>query len=117
MQAYTNSICQESRPLAGSRSEGLFQRKINVDASQLVSKLRILLADMRTWRIRSEWSDKPKLKNLLLSIHTQLNPLIEVQCDILNVMRQRVNYSSVFMKQLDSDEFENESEIVSRIPR
>ena len=46
-----------------------------------------------------------------MNIHTQLNRLIEIQYDILNVMRQRINFSSVFMKQLDSNEFENESEI------
>ena len=46
-----------------------------------------------------------------MNIHTQLNRLIEVQYDILNVMRQRVNFSSVLMKQLDSDEFEDESEV------
>ena len=44
-----------------------------------------------------------------MSIHIQLNRLIEVQYDILNVMRQRINFPSVFMKQLDSNEFENES--------
>ena len=31
--------------------------------------------------------------------------------DILNVMRQKINFSSVFIKQLDLNEFENESEI------
>ena len=46
-----------------------------------------------------------------MSIHIQLNRLIEVQYDILNVMRQKVNFSSVFMKQFDSNEFENESEV------
>ena len=46
-----------------------------------------------------------------MSIHIQLNRLIEIQYNILNVMRQRVNFSSVFMKQLDSDEFESESEV------
>ena len=46
-----------------------------------------------------------------MNIYTQLNRLIEIQYDILNVMRQRINFSSVFMKQLDSDEFENKSEI------
>ena len=46
-----------------------------------------------------------------MNIHTQLNRLIEIQYDILNVMRQKVNFSSVFMKQLDSNEFENESEV------
>ena len=46
-----------------------------------------------------------------MSIHTQLNRLIEVQYGILNVMRQRANFSSVFMKQLDSNEFESESKV------
>ena len=46
-----------------------------------------------------------------MNIHTQLNCLIEIQYDILNIMRQRINFSSVFIKQLDSNEFENKSEI------
>ena len=46
-----------------------------------------------------------------MNIHTQLNCLIEIQYGILNVMRQKVNFSSVSMKQLDSNEFENESEV------
>ena len=46
-----------------------------------------------------------------MNIHTQLNRLIEIQYDILNVMRQKVNFPSVFMKQLDSNKFESESEI------
>ena len=46
-----------------------------------------------------------------MNIHIQLNCLIEIQYDILNVIRQRVNFSSVFMKQLDSNEFENKSEV------
>ena len=46
-----------------------------------------------------------------MNIHIQLNRLIEVQYDILNVMRQKVNFSFVFMKQLDSNKFENKSEI------
>ena len=46
-----------------------------------------------------------------MNIHIQLNRLIEIQYDILNVMRQKVNFSSVFMKQLDSNEFENKSKI------
>ena len=45
-----------------------------------------------------------------MSIHIQLNRLVEIQYDILDVMRQRVNFSSVFMKQFDSNEFESESE-------
>ena len=82
-----------------------------VENSQLAFKLRILLADMRAWQTHNELSDKSKLKNFLMSIHIQLNRLIEVQYDILNVMRQKINFSSVFMKQLNSNEFENESEI------
>ena len=46
-----------------------------------------------------------------MNIHIQLNRLIEIQYDILNVMRQRVNFLFVFMKQLDSNEFEDESEV------
>ena len=82
-----------------------------IENSQLAYKLRTLLADMRAWQTRNKLSDKSKLKNLLMNIHTQLNRLIEVQYDILNVMRQRVNFPFVFMKQLDSNEFENESEV------
>ena len=46
-----------------------------------------------------------------MNIHTQLNCLIEIQYDILNVIRQRVNFLSVFIKQLDSNEFENRAKI------
>ena len=46
-----------------------------------------------------------------MNIHTQLNCLIEIQYDILNMMYQRVNFPSIFMKQLDSNEFENKSEV------
>ena len=46
-----------------------------------------------------------------MNIHTQLNRLIEIQYDILNVMRQKVNFPSVFIKQFDLNKFENESEI------
>ena len=46
-----------------------------------------------------------------MNIHIQLNRLIEIQYNILNVIRQKVNFSCVFMKQLDLNEFENESEI------
>ena len=46
-----------------------------------------------------------------MNIHIQLNRLIEVQYDILNVMRQRINFSFIFMKQFNSNEFESESEI------
>ena len=82
-----------------------------IENSQLAFKLRTLLANIRAWQICNELSDKPKLKNFLINIHTQLNRLIEVQYDILNMMRQRINFSSVFIKQLDSNEFEDESEI------
>ena len=46
-----------------------------------------------------------------MNIHIQLNCLIEIQYNILNVMRQKINFSSVFIKQFDSNEFESESEI------
>ena len=46
-----------------------------------------------------------------MNIHIQLNRLIEIQYDILNIMRQKINFSFVFMKQFDSNEFENESKI------
>ena len=46
-----------------------------------------------------------------MNIHIQLNRLIEIQYDILNVMRQKINFSSVFIKQLDSNEFESEPKI------
>ena len=82
-----------------------------VENSQFAFKLRTLFADMRAWQIRNELLDKSKLKNLLMNIYIQLNRLIEVQYDILNVMRQRVNFLSVFMKQLDSNEFESESKV------
>ena len=82
-----------------------------VENSQLAFKLRTLLADMRAWQIHNELPDKPKLKNFLMNIHIQLNRLIEIQYDILNVMRQRVNFPFIFMKQLDSNESEDESEI------
>ena len=84
---------------------------MTVENSQFAFKLRILLADMRAWQTRNELSDKSKLKNFLMNIHIQLNRLIEIQYDILNVMRQRINFSSVFIKQLDSNEFESKSEI------
>ena len=84
---------------------------MTVENSQFMFKLRTLLVNMRTWQTHNELSDKSKLKNFLISIHTQLNRLIEIQYDILNVMRQKVNFSSVFMKQLDSNEFENKSEV------
>ena len=61
--------------------------------------------------MRNALSDKPKLKNFLINIHIQLNRLIEIQYNILNIMRQKVNFLSVLMKQFDSDEFENESKI------
>ena len=46
-----------------------------------------------------------------MNIHTQLNRLIEIQYNILNVIRQRINFPSVFIKQFNSNEFESESEI------
>ena len=82
-----------------------------IENLQFAFKLRILFADMRTWQTRNELSNKPKLKNFLMSIHTQLNRLIEIQYNILNVMRQKINFSSVSMKQLDSDEFKNELKV------
>ena len=42
-----------------------------------------------------------------MNIHIQLNRLIEIQYNILNMMRQKVNFLSVFMKQLDLNEFKN----------
>ena len=89
----------------------IFLKKMTVKNSQLTFKLCILLANMRTWQIRNELSNKSKLKDFLMNIHIQLNRLIEIQYDILNVMCQRVNFSSVFMKQFDSNEFESESEV------
>ena len=62
-------------------------KEVIVKDLQFVFKLRILLADMRTWQTRNELSDKSKLKKFLMNIHIQLNRLIEVQYDILNVMR------------------------------
>ena len=44
-------------------------------------------------------------------MHTQLNRLIEIQYDILNMIRQKINFPSVFMKQSNSNKFENKSEI------
>ena len=89
----------------------IFSKKMTVENLQLAFKLRILFADMRAWQTHNELSNKSKLKNFLMNIHIQLNRLIEIQYDILNVMRQKVNFSSVFMKQLDSNEFENKSEV------
>ena len=60
---------------------------MTVENSQLTFKLRILLADMRAWQTHNELPNKSKLKNLLMSIHTQLNRLIEIQYNILNMMR------------------------------
>ena len=61
--------------------------------------------------MRNALSNKSKLKNFLINIYIQLNRLIEIQYDILNIIRQRVNFSSVFMKQFDSNKFKNKSEI------
>ena len=92
-------------------AQRIFSKKMIIENSQLAFKLRILLADIWAWQIHNELSDKPKLKNFLINIHIQLNRLIEIQYDILNVMRQKINFSSVFIKQLDSNEFENESKV------
>ena len=46
-----------------------------------------------------------------MNIYIQLKYLIEIQYNILNVIRQKINFSSVFIKQLNSNEFENESKI------
>ena len=46
-----------------------------------------------------------------MNIHIQLNRLIEIQYDILNVIRQKVNFSSVLIKQFDLNEVKDESEI------
>ena len=89
----------------------IFLKKMIIENLQSAFKLRILLANIRAWQIYNELSDKSKLKNLLMNIHTQLNCLIEIQYDILNVMRQRVNFLFVFMKQLNLNEFENESKV------
>jgi hypothetical protein len=65
---------------------------------------------MRAWQARNNLPDKPTQEDLLLGINTQLNRLVEVQSGILDVMRQRANFSPVPMEQLDSDESEDESE-------
>ena len=46
-----------------------------------------------------------------MNIHTQLNYLIEIQYNLLNVIRQEINFSSVFMKKFNSNEFENKSKM------
>ena len=46
-----------------------------------------------------------------MNIHIQLNRLIEIQYDILNMIRQRINFSFVFMKQFHSNKFENKLKI------
>ena len=46
-----------------------------------------------------------------MNIHIQLNRLIEIQYNILNFMRQKINFSFVFMRKLDWNEFENKSKI------
>ena len=61
--------------------------------------------------MRNALLNKSKLKNFLMIIHIQLNCLIEIQYDILNIMRQRINFSFVFMKQFDLNEFESELKI------
>ena len=92
-------------------AQRVFSKKIIIENLQFAFKLRILLANMRTWQTRNKLSNKPKLKNFLMNIYIQLNRLIEIQYDILNVMCQKVNFSSVFMKQFDSNEFESESKV------
>ena len=57
----------------------IFSKKMIVENSQFAFKLRILLADIRAWQTHNELSDKSKLKIFLMSIHTQLNRLIEIQ--------------------------------------
>ena len=84
--------------------------EIIVENSQLAFKLQTLLANMRAWTMRNTLPNKPKLKNFLMNIHIQLNRLIEIQYDILNIMRQKINFPSVLIKQFDSNEFESESE-------
>ena len=61
--------------------------------------------------MRNALSNKSKLKNFLMNIYIQLNRLIEIQYDILNIMRQRINFLFIFMKQLNSNEFENKLKI------
>ena len=61
--------------------------------------------------MRNALSDKSKLKNFLMNIHIQLNRLIEIQYNILNIMRQKINFLFIFIKQLDSNEFKNKSKI------
>ena len=85
--------------------------EIIIENSQLAFKLRILFTNMRAWTMRNALSNKSKLKNFLINIHTQLNCLIEIQYNILNIMRQRINFSFIFMKQFDSNEFENELKV------
>ena len=46
-----------------------------------------------------------------MNIYIQLNRLIEIQYDILNMICQKVNFSFVFMKQLNLNEFESELKI------
>ena len=65
---------------------------------------------MGAWQTRNELPDKPTLEDLLVGNYTQLNRLVEVQYGFLDVMRQRANFPSVPMEQLDSDESEDESE-------
>ena len=84
---------------------------MTVEDSQFAFKLHTLFANMRAWQTRNELSNKSKLKNFLINIYIQLNRLIEIQYDILNVMRQKINFLSIFIKQLDLNEFEDESEI------
>ena len=59
-------------------AQRVFSKKMTVENSQFMFKLRTLLADMRAWQTHNELSNKSKLKNFLMNIHTQLNRLIEI---------------------------------------
>ena len=47
----------------------------------------------------------------MLNINIQLDCLIEIQSNILNIIRQRVNFSLVFIKQFDSNKFESKLKV------
>ena len=95
----------------------VFLKKRIVENSQFICKLRIPLANMRTWQIHNELSNKLKLKNFLINIHIQLNCLIEVQYNILNMMRQRINFSSVLIKQLNSTSLRTSQKLILMMRR
>ena len=61
--------------------------------------------------MRNALSNKLKLKIFLINIYIQLNRLIEIEYNILNIIRQKINFSSVFMKQFNSNEFENKLKV------